>query len=220
MDEQTARQLLEQERARLEGVRRGLRGDGLDVGPESERFDLLSPLDQHQADVASEVFEREKEVSILNRVEIDLRDVADALARIDAGTYGTCATCGCAVPGDRLEAVPATRYCAAHEGMWEGDRLSLTVPAGSYVDGDATVTDRRAAREAGRNLEFLPDDDEVVERMEMGPEQGALHLTDPSGPNPPALTAEEVAALEQRQQEWAAQEHSTRDAALGEPEER
>lgn len=220
MDAHAARSLLEQERARLQTLQRGLQHEGLADTSEAQASDVLAPLDQHQADMASEVFEREKDLSILHRVELDLRDVADALDRLDAGTYGTCATCAADIGMERLTAVPATRYCAEHEGMWEGDKLTLTMPAGAYVDDDARGAERVAAREAGRNLDLLPDDDEVVERVELGPEQNALHLTDPARPNPEALTADEVAVLEQRHEEWAEQERSMRAAALDEAEER
>jgi RNA polymerase-binding transcription factor DksA len=38
-------------------------------------------------------------------------DLTAALARLDAGTYGTCAGCGNAISAARLEALPATRNC-------------------------------------------------------------------------------------------------------------
>ena len=37
--------------------------------------------------------------------------MAAALARVDAGTYGTCESCGRPVGGERLAALPETRYC-------------------------------------------------------------------------------------------------------------
>lgn len=206
MEEEVARRLLHAEHDRLSEVRRGLRAEHLDRETETESLDVLSPLDQHQADVGTEVFEREKDFSILARVDIDLRDVADAMARLDAGTYGTCQTCGAAIAADRLDAVPATRFCAEHEAMWEGDRLTLSVPAGEYPDGDARSAERIAVKEAGRHLEFLPEDDEIVAKLELGPEEAALHLTDPSRPDSEALGPEQVEALEERQAEWAEEE--------------
>ena len=38
-------------------------------------------------------------------------EIAAALARIDDGTYGTCEGCDTAIPAERLEFIPATRYC-------------------------------------------------------------------------------------------------------------
>ena len=40
-----------------------------------------------------------------------LKDVDDALERLDAGTYGLCLRCSAPIGSDRLEAMPATRYC-------------------------------------------------------------------------------------------------------------
>lgn len=42
-----------------------------------------------------------------------IAEVTAALARIDGGNYGACADCGTAIPAERLEVMPATRYCVA-----------------------------------------------------------------------------------------------------------
>ena len=189
MDDTTARTRLERERERLLAVRGDLAaGRTADMtGPPS------APL--LAADVASDVVEREVEDSILHQVDLELRDVEAALRRLADGSYGTCATCGVTLPPERLEAVPAARYCTEHESMWEGDRLALAVPAGRYEDGDAHTTDRMTAREAGQHLELVGDQDELTEPVEVAPEERALHLTDLAEPNPPALSAEQVTAL-------------------------
>ena len=49
----------------------------------------------------------------LDTAERTAIDVADALARIDAGTYGVCCRCRTAIPLDRLEIRPAGRFCVA-----------------------------------------------------------------------------------------------------------
>lgn len=205
MDAQTARKLLEDEQVRLHALEQG--------------FEEASP-DRAQADNATTVFENEKEQSLRHQVARDLRDVADALARVDAGRYGCCETCGDPIAAERLEAVPATRFCAEHEGMWEADRLNLAVPAGSYADDDRHAPERSAAREAGRNLDLVVDEEEA-EVVEPGPEQRALHLTDPARANPDALTPDELAVLEQRRVEWTDEdERVARDAAREEEEQR
>lgn len=38
-------------------------------------------------------------------------DLLHALQRIDDGTYGICTTCLRRIPKERLEVMPATRYC-------------------------------------------------------------------------------------------------------------
>lgn len=50
----------------------------------------------------------------LERIERELAGVDDALARIDAGTYGKCEACGEAINPERLRADPTARLCAAH----------------------------------------------------------------------------------------------------------
>ncbi|GAB6856098.1 TraR/DksA family transcriptional regulator [Microbacterium xylanilyticum] len=42
-----------------------------------------------------------------------LQQVDDALARLDAGTYGICASCGEPIPPGRLEVRPFAEYCVA-----------------------------------------------------------------------------------------------------------
>ncbi|MBS1837059.1 MAG: TraR/DksA C4-type zinc finger protein [Actinobacteria bacterium] len=40
-----------------------------------------------------------------------VEEIDEALARIDAGTYGRCTDCGTPIPTERLEAVPAAATC-------------------------------------------------------------------------------------------------------------
>jgi len=120
------------------------------------------------------VFEREKERSILNRVAVDLGEVAHAFVRLDRGAYGTCQTCDVPIPHERLEAVPANRFCNDHEVLWEGNKVTFSLPEGVYSDGAAPAEDI-APREAARHLEFLPTDDESDTVEQLGPEEQALH---------------------------------------------
>lgn len=118
MNDDRARQLLDAERTRLEG----LRGRIDDAGDASQEDSLseLSTVDQHPADVGSETFERTKDLSFQEDVEGRLEDIARALDKLDDGTYGTCEVCGEAIPDERLEAVPAARYCVKHQAAREG----------------------------------------------------------------------------------------------------
>src|SRR5436853_5229953 len=112
MDPEQARQRLEDERVRLEQVRDTFTDENLTEESESESFGELSGgLDQHQADVGTETFEREKDLSILENVESELADIEHALGRITEGTYGTCEACGRKIDDARLEAMPAARLC-------------------------------------------------------------------------------------------------------------
>ena len=66
---------------------------------------------QHPADVASDLYAREELVAEEVNLRRELRDVDDALARIDQGAYGRCIDCGDAIAAERLEVLPAAARC-------------------------------------------------------------------------------------------------------------
>jgi len=113
------RQRLETERDRLETVRATFADEHLQDESEQEAISELSGYDQHQADVGSETFEREKDLSILERVEGELDDVEHALRRLEEGTYGTCEACGRTIGDARLEVQPAARFCVDDQARAE-----------------------------------------------------------------------------------------------------
>src|SRR5436305_14223176 len=119
MDSDEARRRLEEERARLEGVRETFADEHLSDESESDSVSELSSIDQHQADLGTETFEREKDISILEQVDAELADVEHALQRLDDGTYGTCELDGKPIPEERLEAQPAARFCVEHQAEAE-----------------------------------------------------------------------------------------------------
>src|SRR5919202_635533 len=63
-------------------------------------------LDNHLAEGASLTLEQEIDDSLEENSEHLLSEIDDALARIDAGTYGTCVNCGKPIAPERLEAIP------------------------------------------------------------------------------------------------------------------
>ena len=77
----------------------------------------LATLEAHQAGSAGEDAPTETAAAILSRLEgrekHELDAIADARARLAAGTYGACEGCHRAIPLARLRAIPATRYCVA-----------------------------------------------------------------------------------------------------------
>lgn len=50
----------------------------------------------------------------INELEARLREVNEALERIDGGTYGVCEVSGDPIEVERLNANPAARTCIAH----------------------------------------------------------------------------------------------------------
>ena len=70
--------------------------------------------DSNFADTRQVTAERGEAEALATRLGDSLEEVAEALARLEAGTYGRCLECGEPVQAARLEAMPATRYCIQH----------------------------------------------------------------------------------------------------------
>ena len=68
-------------------------------------------VDNHIADAASGTYDREIDYSLEGGAETVVRLIDDALARIEAGTYGTCRVCGREIGEERLEARPWSDLC-------------------------------------------------------------------------------------------------------------
>ena len=107
IDPELARERLSEEQARVEGLIAGLR-DELGTS-ESEDVSELTDYDQHPADMGTETFEREKDLSILEQLEAELSELQAALERIDNGTYGIDEVTGEPIDPARLEALPSAR---------------------------------------------------------------------------------------------------------------
>jgi RNA polymerase-binding transcription factor DksA len=92
------RALLEEERTRVSGQLRELHDD--DVS-----------FDDGFADTSQVTAERGEIDALSGSLTETLRDLDDALVKLDAGTYGQCENCGSAIGAARLEAMPAARLC-------------------------------------------------------------------------------------------------------------
>jgi DnaK suppressor protein len=62
-------------------------------------------------DRANNAYNRELMFSLSDSERQMVLQIEAALARMDAGTYGRCASCGNAIASRRLEAVPYARFC-------------------------------------------------------------------------------------------------------------
>jgi DnaK suppressor protein len=52
--------------------------------------------------------------ALVMALDLERRRLQDALARLDAGDYGTCEICGANIEDERLETIPWTRRDAQH----------------------------------------------------------------------------------------------------------
>jgi DnaK suppressor protein len=114
MDTATARKRLEETRDELDKSIMVLQGDR----PLEERS---AEYPHDPADAGSNLSETERVEAVLTVAKQQLAEVLDALQRIDADSYGTCADCGKPVPAGRLEAKPEAARCVACQG--KRDRL-------------------------------------------------------------------------------------------------
>lgn len=65
----------------------------------------------HLADLGTETFMRENDLSLSLNLRDLLAKVNEALARIEDGSYGICRVCGRPIEKERLEALPYTDLC-------------------------------------------------------------------------------------------------------------
>ena len=95
-----ARWRLAGELVRLQTVRDALIGEGLAEESEAASVAETSTIDQQQADLGTETFERERDQSLLQDIEHEIADVRRAFARLDRASYGRCEG-GARIPGGR-----------------------------------------------------------------------------------------------------------------------
>jgi DnaK suppressor protein len=67
--------------------------------------------DEHDPEGATIAFERQQVAALLEAARRGRTDLRSALARVDDGTYGACATCGQPIGQERLEARPFAQEC-------------------------------------------------------------------------------------------------------------
>ncbi len=67
--------------------------------------------DEHDPEGHTIAWERQQLAALLDEARTTLDAVEAAERRLDAGTYGICATCGGEISARRLDALPATPTC-------------------------------------------------------------------------------------------------------------
>ena len=88
----------------------------LEVG-ETDSVEALSAYDNHPADLGTDTFERELDLGIVTGLRSRLDLVANALRRLDQGTYGICERCGQPIDPARLQAAPEVAFCLTCQNL-------------------------------------------------------------------------------------------------------
>ncbi len=101
------------QRAELAELLRGLDAElaGLQEGINDVLRDSGDGAGDDQADTGSKAFEIEQEMALHSAAVENRAQTEQALARLDDGTYGTCASCGKAIGKARLQAIPRATLC-------------------------------------------------------------------------------------------------------------
>jgi DnaK suppressor protein len=79
-------------------------------------------LEPDQLDNTTLAVERDIASADIERRSTLVREIADALMRLDAGEYGMCVACGSEIPAVRMHWVPWTRYCVRCQKANESER--------------------------------------------------------------------------------------------------
>lgn len=74
----------------------------------------LSSYDNHPADDATELYEREKDLALYEHTKQELDEINHALHVMELGQYGKCEVCGEKIPLERLQVIPTTTFCIEH----------------------------------------------------------------------------------------------------------
>jgi len=102
-----------------ETVRSSLEGEAVhlrDQLRELDRDESSLEFDDNFADSAQVAAEQGENQALASQLREQLDDVEQALTKLDSGDYGRCEVCGQPIGEDRLEVMPATRFCIEHAG--------------------------------------------------------------------------------------------------------
>jgi len=79
----------------------------------------LSSMPIHMADIGTDNYEQEFALGLMDSERKLLKEIDEALERIEQQTYGICEGTGKLIPKARLEAQPWARYCVEYARMLE-----------------------------------------------------------------------------------------------------
>jgi RNA polymerase-binding transcription factor len=90
----------------------------------SNRVQLRSENSSDPSMMAQRYILRQANSNALARAEQLLDQVENALARLDAGSYGICSGCGGKIPPGRLKALPYAEFCVECKEINESNSIT------------------------------------------------------------------------------------------------
>jgi DnaK suppressor protein len=100
----------------------------------------LSGYAQHQADSATDSFDRDFALSLLSSEQDALYEIEEAIKRIRNGAYGRCEVTGEAIPKERLLAVPFTRFSIEGQREFEKNKRRKIERGTAFADNSDGVS--------------------------------------------------------------------------------
>jgi len=98
----------------------------------------VSGYGNHQADAASDTFDRDFALSLVSSEQDALNEIEEAITRIKDGSYGVCEVTGKAIPKARLEAVPFARFSVEGQAEYEKNKRRKVNRDAGGIFGDGT----------------------------------------------------------------------------------
>ena len=108
----------------------------------------LSSMPIHMADIGSDNYEQEFSLGLMDSERKIVREIHEAIIRIQEGTYGICEGTGEPIPKIRLKGIPWTRYCL---------KFAELVEKGLAIEPDHAFMDES---ELGDDEEDMDDEQE------------------------------------------------------------
>jgi DnaK suppressor protein len=105
------KQKLAEEKSRLE---KELERFATSTGVSGDYETRYENIGEDRDENASEVEQYSDDLALENTLEYQLREVNEALERMEKGNYGVCEKGGEEIPLERLQAYPAARTCVNH----------------------------------------------------------------------------------------------------------
>jgi RNA polymerase-binding protein DksA len=115
-------EVLAERAAELEHLKEG--ADMTYGGDQREETGELTVVDNHPADVADYVHQRELHDTTQEILDREAAQVREAQERLAHGQYGICADCGNKIPEARLKARPEATLCIECQTKREAQRVA------------------------------------------------------------------------------------------------
>jgi len=154
--------------------RRQLLGDLSGMAEQSTRDNdsgNLSTMPTHMADVGTDNFEHEFTLGLLENEQALLREIEEAIRRIEDRTYGICLGTGQPIPKTRLLAKPWAKYTVDYARKLENG-LVRPPDAGEHPRDEAAGTEEEHDEEEVESAEVPEEyEPEADAELDRGPEQ-------------------------------------------------